>query len=88
MKTAIREIIMGIIAALSGWKMLLGYLILNLPLLTDNPALTDAIDKVLTNPTPGNIATFVGHAILVIGSIDRLRKNVSKPRSKSDKVDK
>ena len=82
---SIMEKLMGIIAALSGWKMLLGYVILNLPLFSSDPALTEAINKVTSDPSPANIANFLGHVILLVGSIDRLRKNVSKSNKSSNR---
>lgn len=62
---------------LSGWKMVLGYLIANIPFLVNHPVLVQAIELVRNNPSFANIVNLVAQVLLVVGLVDRIRKNVS-----------
>lgn len=62
---------------LSGWKMVLGYLIANVPFLVDHPLLVEAIQRVSNNPTWSNIVMMIANVMLVVGLGDRIRKNLA-----------
>jgi hypothetical protein len=61
----------------AGWKVIAGYVLLNIPFLTDHPLLQTSIKDVLAGPTNANVAALVGQAVLVIGVVDRFRKTVN-----------
>jgi len=72
--------LLGLWGALSGWKMLLGYVLANVPLFVDHPLFVEAIQKVQENPSTANIINFVANLLLIVGSFDRLFKNIKEKK--------
>lgn len=61
---------------LDGWKSVIGYVLLSIPGVTDYPMLADAIQKIIENPSGQNVVNVLVHAVLGIGILDRIRKNL------------
>lgn len=76
---------MGFLNFLSGWKTILGYVLMTIPGITDFPMIKAAIESVLAAPTRQNAIDAIVQIILALGVADRVRKNLQK-LIKSDKV--
>ncbi len=61
---------------LSGWKLVLGYFLLNIPGLTPNPLWATAVSDIATSLNPQTIASLVANIIALIGMIDKIRRNI------------
>lgn len=70
------SVIINLISKLSGWKTVIGYLLLQLPLLNDNPMLKGATDAVLSDPSAANLAALVAQLLLAFGVLHRIEKNL------------
>ena len=66
----------SILGILSGWKMIIAYLLLNIPWLVENPVIAEAIQKVAADPSRANITSLAINLLLLVGAIDRTRKNI------------
>ena len=76
---------MGFLNFLSGWKTIIGYMLMSIPGLTDYPMIKAAIESVIAAPTRQNAINAIIQIILVLGVADRVRKNLQK-LIKSEKV--
>lgn len=61
---------------LAGWKSAIGYLLLQIPLFSEQPLLLEAVQKAIAEPSNANIAAAIAHLILAIGILDRIRRNL------------
>lgn len=63
---------------LSGWKTVIGYVLLLIPGLSDHPMLLGAIEKVLREPSAQNLIELAIQLLLAAGVSHRVVKNLSK----------
>jgi hypothetical protein len=71
------NLIAKLITKLSGWKTIIGYVLLNLPFVTGNPMLKGAMQEVLNNPSSEVAwANLMAQAVLAVGIIHRVLKNL------------
>lgn len=66
-----------IFSKLDGWKTAIAYLLLNIPVLSDQPMLMSAIQAARENPSKENLTLVLIQAIMALGVADRIRKNVA-----------
>lgn len=66
-----------LISYFDGWKSIIGYTVLQLPIVSANPMLLEAIKKVLANPKDQAAwIEMVGHLVLVVGLLHKAKKNI------------
>lgn len=70
------KLALWLINFVDGWKSVLGYILLQIPQLNTYPMLLGALQKVIEDPNEQNIAAAIAQAVLTIGVIDRIRKNL------------
>lgn len=64
---------------LSGWKTIIGYILLSIPGLGDAPMLKSAIERLLADPSNKQaIIDLLLQVVLALGIADRIRKNLTK----------
>ena len=61
---------------LNNWKMVLAYLLANVPGLSAYPMLREAAEKVIAEPTPQNIFNLCIQLLFVTGVLHRVMKNL------------
>lgn len=68
---------------LSGWKTIIGYILLSIPGLGDAPMLKSAIERLLADPSNKQaIIDLLLQVVLALGIADRIRKNLTKLESR------
>lgn len=61
---------------LDNWKMVLAYLLANLPGISEYPMLRDAVEKVMAEPSAQNIVNLCIQLLFVTGVLHRVMKNL------------
>jgi uncharacterized membrane protein len=61
---------------LQGWKTIIGFILLNIPYVVDNPILADALNRVLEEGSAAAITNLVVVLIVLTGVLDRLKRNL------------
>lgn len=66
-----------LISYFDGWKSIIGYALLQLPFISGNPMLLDAVKKLLADPQ-STVAwvELIGHLVLAIGLLHKAKKNI------------
>lgn len=61
---------------LQGWKTIIGFILLNIPYVVDNPILADALNRVLEEGSVAAITNLIVVLIVLTGVLDRLKRNL------------
>jgi len=62
---------------IDGWKSVIGYILMSVPILTPYPMLKTAIEALMENTTKENAVNAIVQLILALGIVDRVRKNLN-----------
>jgi hydrogenase-4 membrane subunit HyfE len=61
---------------LQGWKTIIGFILLNIPYVVDNPILADAINRVIEEGSAASVSNLVVVLIVLTGVLDRFKRNL------------
>lgn len=73
-----KNIFTAVLKKFDGWKTIIAYILVQIPWVSENPILADAITKLLANPKDTEAWTnLVVQLLLLVGVADILRKNIT-----------
>lgn len=68
----------NILGLLNGWKMVIAWVLTQIPQLSDYPGLLTSIQEAIAHPNKQNVVNLAIQLLMAVGAIHRINKNLKK----------